>query len=232
MINHNGSYQISACTTRPPRRLSLDPDSIEAFDIHAEPKRINSSGLFSHASLYWHIQRARKDYSTWWWSILIWLLHCCSKTDSRLCCKQTKATTLQSIFHWSSSQRCFYLFIFFMMASLGEIEPTVRARQDSPGAGGQDTHFERGQGFHAGIDNQHMTLITRLKRTHASLCCLVMLHVSFSHRTSWSLCWTSPTSRWSSTGRSRPTRRRSPISRSCCRRTLCTSGPKYPRPPP
>lgn len=44
-----------------------------------------------------------------------------------------------------------------------------------------------------------------------------------SYRTSWSPCWTCPTSRWSSTGTSRPTRRRYPTSRDYCRRTWCTS---------
>lgn len=68
----------------------------------------------------------------------------------------------QSIVHWSSSKRSYFfyfiLFCYFfydpVLVSLGETEPTVRTRQDSPGAGGQDTHFERGQGFHAGIDDQ------------------------------------------------------------------------------
>ena len=38
-----------------------------------------------------------------------------------------------------------------------------------------------------------------------------------------------PTSRWSSTEISRPTLRRSPISRNCSKRTWCTSGLKYPK---
>lgn len=64
-----------------------------------------------------------------------------------------------------------------------------------------------------------------LSSIHAS-CFMAVSLVSLS-RTSWSLCWMFPTSRWSSTEISRHTLRRLPISRNYYKRMLFTSGLKY-----
>lgn len=212
MITYNGHYH------------SPQADSIKLyfFIFHTEKMKRGPQGISKRWVLLTYLQTEQTtvDYQFILLGTVVWIVFTRSSWAEGPCSS-----------HRPSLLNRPYQSLFSVLPAAvpcaGEVKPTVWTRQDPSGAGNNDTHAQGRQGIGFSLFVCVCVCLGMCTCVLAPPYALVVntprpLGV-LSYRTSWSPCWTCPTSRWSSTGTSRPTRRRYPTSRDYCRRTWCTS---------